>query len=198
MEFKSDPPRPADRHRIARRSRTCERMSVESSACHFPNMNRAVQDGQSVKAPVGEVGWYLRALSGLEQFLKGLLTEGLDHPKSYVTRAATYVKPRATSVKERCETFRTTLLWQSGARHFDLCSFDSAAARRATFLRIGIRRRRDKQRPPVGTAEHARECVRRNLDPLDNLAALLDANDFRRRRTRHPDRILRIQANSIG
>src|SRR5208282_2340155 len=38
---------------------------------------------------------------------------------------------------------------QSRARHFDLRGFDSSASRRATLLGIGIRRRHNKQRPPV-------------------------------------------------
>src|ERR1700719_4185110 len=82
---------------------------------------------------------------------------------------------------------RVLRLRQSSAWDFDLSSLDSPAARRATFLGIGIRRRRDEQRAPVGTAEHACERVRLHLDSLDDLAALLHPNHFRCGRTRHPD-----------
>src|SRR5208282_5581325 len=87
---------------------------------------------------------------------------------------------------------------QSRSRHFHLRGFDSSIPARTAFLWIGIRRCRDKQRPPVSAAEHACERVRLHLDPLGDLAALLHPNHLRHRRTRHPDCILGVQANSVG
>src|SRR5580704_19689013 len=87
---------------------------------------------------------------------------------------------------------------QSRAWHFNLGGFDSSAALRSAFLRIGIRRCRDEQRPPVGAAEHASERIGLDLDSLDNLGALPHPNHFGGRRTGHPNRIIRVEANSVG
>src|SRR5208283_5394171 len=95
-------------------------------------------------------------------------------------------------------TPEVTRSWQSRAWRFDLRGFDSSASGRTTLFGIGIRRCRDEQCPPVDAAEHACERVRLHLDPLDDLAALLHSNHFRRRWTRHPDRIFGVQTNSIG
>src|SRR5208283_3994270 len=70
--------------------------------------------------------------------------------------------------------------------------------RRAAFLRVGIRRGRDEQRPPAGAAEHACKRIGLHLDSLGDLAALLHPNHLRHGRTRHPDCIFGVQANSVG
>src|SRR5260370_34804507 len=76
---------------------------------------------------------------------------------------------------------------QTGARYFDSRSLDSAGSIHAAFLRIGVRRRRDKQRVPIGTAEHACKGVVLDFDSLRHFTTLLLVNHFRTGRASYPD-----------
>src|SRR5260370_8040029 len=55
---------------------------------------------------------------------------------------------------------------QTGARHFDPRSLDSAGPVGAAFRGIGVRRGRDKQLPSIGPADHPRNPLCPNFDSL--------------------------------
>jgi hypothetical protein len=97
IKFESDPPRPIRGHRVAHWIRACERVCVESCADNFPNMHGTIQHGQTVQAAPAQIHRNFCSTSRLEQFLQSFVAERSDQ-KTYVTRDATFVKRRATSV----------------------------------------------------------------------------------------------------